>query len=80
MGRNRSPVDKYGLDLTFVNIQMVRIPNKGIGKGESGKKSLLCFVYAERIGFIIKYRICQCVHVNHRMTQLALDYRYLVCS
>lgn len=48
MGRNRSPVDKYGLDLTFVNIQMVRIPNKGIGKGESGKKSLLCFVYAER--------------------------------
>lgn len=49
MGRNRSPVDKYGLDLTFVNIQMLRIPNKGIGKGESGRKSLLCFVYAERM-------------------------------
>lgn len=38
MGRNRSPVDKYGLDLTFVNIQMVRIPNKGIGKGEWQKE------------------------------------------
>lgn len=52
MGRNRSPVDKYGLDLTFVNIQMVHIPNKGIGKGESGKKSLLCFVYAERMNWL----------------------------
>lgn len=41
-------MDKYGLDLTFVNIQMVHIPNKGIGKGESGKRaSFVLFMQRE---------------------------------
>lgn len=72
LGYNRSPVDKDGLDLTLVNIQMFVHPKWGTRGREIDRSHLgtssVALLHPEWISLLVKRRFLRGVRVSHGTT------------